>query len=93
MTQHSSLKGGSKEQQHRSVLKRYERLKYLVEKGEWDEDKSSIYGLPKIRLFKFKAKKEKPVKPQEEEVATQDVSSEAGKTEPQTEQKKSTDEK
>ncbi len=58
MTQHPSLRSGSKQKKHRSVLKRFERLKHLKEKGEWEEEKS-IFGLPKIKILKFKIKKEK----------------------------------
>lgn len=58
MTQHPSLRSGEKGKQHRSVLKRFERLKHLKEKNEWEED-MSIFGLPKIKVLKFKIKKEK----------------------------------
>lgn len=58
MTQHPSLRSSQKSKQHRSVLKRFERLKHLIEKGEW-EDGKSIFGLPKIKMLKFKIKKEK----------------------------------
>ncbi|MEI8175624.1 MAG: small basic protein [Candidatus Omnitrophota bacterium] len=59
MSQHPSLLGSSKGKQHRSVLKRYERLKHLIEKEKWDEDASSVFALPKIKSIKFKVKKEK----------------------------------
>ena len=58
MTQHPSLRSAAKSKQHRSVLKRFERLKHLKEKGEWEED-MSIFGLPKIKILKLKIKKEK----------------------------------
>ena len=58
MTQHPSLRSSEKSKQHRTVLKRFERLKHLIEKGEWEEGKS-IFGLPKIKIIKFKIKKEK----------------------------------
>lgn len=58
MTQHPSLRSSGKSKQHRSVLKRFERLKHLKEKGEWEEG-TSIFGLPKIKILKFKIKKEK----------------------------------
>ena len=60
MSQHPSLRSKSKGIAHRSVLKRYERLKELKEKEKWDEEKS-IFGLPKLKILKFKIKKEKPV--------------------------------
>jgi len=58
MSQHPSLRSKSKEAIHRSVLKRYERLKALKEKEKWDEEES-VYGLPKLKIVKFKVKKEK----------------------------------
>ncbi len=58
MTQHPSLRSSAKSKQHRSVLKRFERLKHHKEKGEWEEGKS-IFGLPKIKILKLKIKKEK----------------------------------
>ncbi len=60
MSQHPSLRSKRKGIAHRSVLKRYERLKELKEKEKWDEEKS-IFGLPKLKILKFKIKKEKPV--------------------------------
>ena len=64
MTQHPSLRSSEKSKQHRTVLKRFERLKHLIEKGEWKEGKS-IFGLPKIKILKFKIKKDKAA-PEEE---------------------------
>ena len=60
MSQHPSLRSKSKGIAHSSVLKRYERLKELKEKEKWDEEKS-IFGLAKLKIMKFKIKKEKPV--------------------------------
>ncbi|MFQ5952062.1 MAG: hypothetical protein ACE5JK_01480 [Candidatus Omnitrophota bacterium] len=58
MTQHSSLKGGS-EGKFRSVLKRFEKLKELIETDKWSEEKDSIFHLPKVKRIKFKIKKVK----------------------------------
>ena len=58
MSQHPSLKSSDRLKQHRSVLKRYERLRILKEKGEWADD-DSVYGLPKLKIVRFKIKKEK----------------------------------
>ncbi len=58
MSQHPSLRTSEKDKQHRSVLKRYERLKILKEKEKW-EDKDSVFGLPKVKIVRFKIKKEK----------------------------------
>lgn len=59
MSQHSSLSSGKRKKRHRSVLKRFERLKHMKEKDEWEEGKASIFGLPKIKVVKFRVKKEK----------------------------------
>ena len=60
MSQHPSLRSSGKDKAHRSVLKRYERIKLLKEKEEWT-DKESVYGLPKVKIIKYKVKKEKAV--------------------------------
>ena len=54
---HSSLRtsGGNK---HRSVLKRYERLKVLHDKELWSDEKS-VLGIPKVKMQRLKVKKEK----------------------------------
>ncbi len=67
MTQHPSLRSSEKSKGHRSVLKRFERLKHMLEKGEWGEGRS-IFGLPKIKILKLKIKKEKSA-PEEEGAA------------------------
>ncbi|HPN72651.1 MAG TPA: small basic protein [Candidatus Omnitrophota bacterium] len=60
MTQHPSLKGSGKTGvKFRSVLKRYEKIKDLDEKEKWDDEKGSVYRLPKIKRLKFKVKKTK----------------------------------
>lgn len=58
MSIHSSLRSGGKGKKHRSVLKRYERLRALKTKGLWDEEKS-VLGIPKVKMQKLKVKKEK----------------------------------
>lgn len=58
MSQHPSLKSKGKEKAHRSVWKRFERLKFLSEKDKWAKS-DSVYGLEKIKLLKVKIKKEK----------------------------------
>ncbi|MBU2102854.1 MAG: small basic protein [Candidatus Omnitrophota bacterium] len=56
---HSSLKRAEKMTASRSVMKRSERIKWLMEKGLWKE-KDRVLGLPKIKVIKLKAvKKEK----------------------------------
>ena len=58
MSQHPSLRSSDKDKQHRSVLKRYERVKILKDKEKWEE-KDSVFGLPKVKIVRFKIKKEK----------------------------------
>ena len=58
MTQHSSLKSGRKRKRHRSVLKRFERIRILKDKKEW-ESGESVFGLQKVKTIRIKLKKEK----------------------------------
>lgn len=58
MSQHPSLRSSDKDKAHRSVLKRFERLKTLKDKEKWDE-KHSVFGLQKVKVIRFKIKKEK----------------------------------
>lgn len=63
MSIHSSLRSRSGSRRHRSVLKRYERLKVLQEKGLWDE-KKSVLGIPKVKMQRIRVKKEKAASPE-----------------------------
>ena len=57
---HPSLKRAEKLGGERSVMKRTERIKWLIEKGKWSAE-DRVLGLPKIKIVKLKAiKKEKP---------------------------------
>ncbi|MDP3804636.1 MAG: small basic protein [Candidatus Omnitrophota bacterium] len=58
MSQHPSLSSSDKDKQHRSVLKRYEKIRILKDKEKWKEG-DSVYGLAKVKVTKFKIKKEK----------------------------------
>ena len=58
MSIHSSLRSSNAMKKHRSVLKRYERLKTLKEKNLWDDSKS-VLGIPKVKMQRIKVKKEK----------------------------------
>lgn len=66
MSQHPSLRSSDKGKQHRSVLKRHERIKLLKDKEEWEE-KDSVYRLPKVKVVRFKVKKEKAAPAEGEE--------------------------
>jgi len=61
MSIHPSLKLSEKDKKQRSVLKRTERLRIMMEKGQWKEG-NNVYGLPKIKTLRIKIKKEKAEK-------------------------------
>ena len=56
MSIHTSLRSGQTSGILRNVLKRYERVRVLVTKGEWVEGRS-VFGLPKLRQIKVKVRK------------------------------------
>lgn len=58
---HPSLKSSDKDKKARSVLKRTERLKTMLEKKQWKEG-DDVFGLPKIKTVRIKIKKEKAEK-------------------------------
>jgi len=73
MALHPSLKRAEKLGGSRSVMKRTERIKWLKEKGQWNEG-DRVLGLPKIKIVKLKAiKKEKSTEENKDkkEVATE----------------------
>ncbi|MBK1790784.1 small basic protein [Persicirhabdus sediminis] len=51
MSKHSSLKAVGGAGGKRSVMKRFERVKVLKERGQWEEGKSAV-GLPKTKPVK-----------------------------------------
>lgn len=68
MSLHPTLRGSKELSSKKTVLKRGERIKWLMDKKQWSEDKS-VLGLPKIKIVKLKiAKKEKKEEKKEEEV-------------------------
>ena len=48
MSQHRSLKGSSKIQAKRNVLKRFELVEILKKHGRW-KDGQRVFGLPKTK--------------------------------------------
>jgi len=62
---HPSLSSSDKDKKQRSVLKRTERIRMMLEKGQWKKG-DKVYGLPKIKTVRIKIKKEKAEKPAEE---------------------------
>jgi small basic protein (TIGR04137 family) len=62
MSIHPSLGISDKDKKVRSVLKRTERIRMMLEKGSWKEG-DEVYGLPKIKTVRMiKIKKEKAEK-------------------------------
>lgn len=59
MSIHPSLKISDKDKKQRSVLKRSERIRSMMEKDRWKEG-DKVFGLPKMKTVRIKiAKKEK----------------------------------
>ncbi len=58
MSQHPSLREDSVGAKHRNVLKRFERINKMQEQNKW-LDRSSVFGLPKVKSMKIKVKKTK----------------------------------
>lgn len=58
MSMHPSLKATEKGKKQRSVLKRIERVKSMIEKDKWKEG-DDFYHLPKLKTIRIKIKKEK----------------------------------
>ncbi len=58
MSIHPSLRSSDKTKKQRSVLKRTERLKTMIEKKSWKEG-DDVFGLPKMKTVRIKIKKEK----------------------------------
>lgn len=56
MSLHSSLKIDVAGAQQRTVLSRIERIKELMKKGLWEENKK-VLGLPKTKIVRIKAAK------------------------------------
>lgn len=61
MSIHPSLASSDLDKKQRSVLKRTERIRTMMDKGQWKEG-DDVYGLPKIKTIRIKIKKEKAEK-------------------------------
>ena len=70
MSIHPSLVSSAKTKKVRSVLKRAERLKILIDKESWKQGQS-IFALPKIKTIRIKIKKEKAAPAAEAGTATE----------------------
>jgi small basic protein (TIGR04137 family) len=58
MSIHPSLAISEQDKKQRSVLKRSERIRSMMEKGNWKEG-DKVYGLPKLKTVRIRVKKEK----------------------------------
>lgn len=58
MSIHPSLASSDKDKKQKSVLKRSERIKTMIEKGAWKQG-DKVFGLPKMKTLRIKIKKEK----------------------------------
>ncbi len=79
MSIHRSLKTTGELRRHRNVLTRTERLDTLKDDERW-QDGDSIYGLPKVRVFRTKRKKIKKEEKADEttgDIAGEDAAGEA----------------
>ncbi len=60
MSIHTSLRSGKGASgAMRSVLKRFERVRHMMDRGTWPDGRS-VFGLPKIKQTKIKAQKAAP---------------------------------
>jgi len=64
MSIHPSLNTSKNDKKSRSVLKRTERIKKLVDEDKWEEGQN-IFGLPKLKATKMKAIKKEKAAPAE----------------------------
>ena len=80
MSIHPSLSSSAKAKKTRSVLKRAERLKILMDKDSWKEGQS-IFALPKIKTIRLKIKKEKAAAPAAAEATAEAEATPTAKTE------------
>jgi len=57
---------------HRNVLTRFERLEVLQDEERWQEEKDSVFGLPKVKHLKLAAgKKSKKAKAEDAAAGTE----------------------
>lgn len=81
MSIHPSLKLSDKNKKQRSVLKRTERLRMMLDKDQWKPG-DEVCGLPKIKTLRIKIKKEKAAE-KVEAAATEGALPAAGETKEQ----------
>ena len=70
MSIHSSLRSNANAAGSlRNVMKRHERVRHLITLGSWEEGRS-VFGLPKIKQMRLKARKAAAAKEKEEAAST-----------------------
>ena len=75
MSIHSSLRvAESATSSRRNVMKRHERVRHLMTQGVWVEGRS-VFGLPKIKPLKMKARKAAAAKEKAEASTTPSTTS------------------
>jgi small basic protein (TIGR04137 family) len=81
MSMHPSLKATEKGKKQKSVLKRIERVKSMMEKEKWKEG-DDFYHLPKLKTIRIKIKKEKVEKAAEAGTTEAAAAAPGGKASP-----------
>jgi small basic protein (TIGR04137 family) len=79
MSIHPSLSAAAQNRKQKSVLKRSERIRTMLEKGTWKEGQS-VFGLPKIKTVRIKIKKEKAAEKPAEAAVTEGAATPAPET-------------
>jgi small basic protein (TIGR04137 family) len=82
MSMHPSLKATEKGKKQKSVLKRIDRIKSMMDKEKWKEG-DDFYHLPKLKTIRIKIKKEKVEKAAEAGTPEAAAATPAGKAGPQ----------
>ena len=82
MSMHPSLKATEKGKKQKSVLKRIDRVKSMLDKEKWKEG-DDFYHLPKLKIVRIKIKKEKVEKAAEAGTPEAAAAAPAGKAAPQ----------
>jgi small basic protein (TIGR04137 family) len=67
MSLHKSLKQKNALQRRRNVLTRAERIEILEDRGKWDPEEDSIFGLPKTKVITLAGRPKKREEDEEEE--------------------------
>ena len=80
MSLHKSLKRRDHLSRRRNVLSRTERIERLKEEEKWDEGKTSVFGLPKVKVEVIAAPAARPRAVEKAEGAEAPAEGQAGDT-------------